>query len=93
VPGSLPDKASAVLRLVERHSIEGVVYFGDDLGDVPVFEAIRARRAESGKPGLAVAVVDSETDSNVIKAADAVVNGTAALEALLVQLAGTIQGR
>jgi len=93
VPGSLPDKASAVLRLVERNSIEAVVYFGDDLGDIPVFEFIRARRMESGRPGLAVAVVDSETDSSVIHAADAVLNSTAALEELLVQLSGTFQGR
>ena len=89
VPGSLPDKASAVLNLSRRHGLKGIVYFGDDLGDIPVFEALRRRREEEGLPGLAFAVVDAETDPSVSAAADGLIDGVDAVEALLAELAAT----
>jgi trehalose 6-phosphate phosphatase len=90
VPGSLPDKASAVLNLSRDHDLNGLVYFGDDLGDIPVFEAIRRRREEQALPGAAIAVIDDETDQSVRDAADFVLDGPGAVERLLVELARTL---
>jgi trehalose 6-phosphate phosphatase len=86
IPGSLPDKASAVLNLGLRNGLKGIVYLGDDIGDIPVFEAIRRRRAE-GLPGLALAVIDAETDPSVTAAADETIAGVALTEAFLAELA------
>ena len=86
VPGSLPDKASADLNLGLRQGLKGIVYLGDDIGDIPVFEAIRLRRAE-GLPGLGLAVIDAETDPNVTAAADDTIAGVGITEAFLAKLA------
>ena len=88
VPRALPNKWGAVERLLQERGISGVVYLGDDLGDIAVFRGILRRRAETGLPGLAVAVVDEETDSTVREAADLTLDGVDEAEALLAQLAG-----
>jgi trehalose 6-phosphate phosphatase len=87
VPGSLPDKASAILNLARRHRLNGIVYLGDDIGDIPVFEAIRRRREEEGLPGICLAVIDSETDPSVSATADEAIAGVDLSEAFLAALA------
>src|SRR5262249_54527703 len=87
VSDSLPDKASAVLNLCRRHELQGVVYLGDDIGDIAVFEAIRQRRESDGLPGLGLAVIDGETDPAVGAAADLSLAGVAVVEELLRELA------
>jgi len=60
--------------------------FGDDLGDLPAFDAL----AELGAQGVAVArvaVVDAESDDLVAARSDLVVEGPAGAVTLLEQLA------
>ncbi len=75
VPDRLPDKRSAVARLVGSRRLHGLVYMGDDLSDVVVFKEIARRQAENGLAGVGVAVVDDETDPTVRQAADFTVEG------------------
>ena len=75
------DKGTVVRRLVA--SATAACYFGDDLGDLPAFDALRARAAGGGIDAVTVAVVDAESDARVAAAADVVVSGPArALEML-----------
>jgi len=92
VPRALPDKGMAVSRLLERNSIRGAVYLGDDLSDIAVFREIARRRERDGQPGLALAVVDAETDASVVDAADLTLTGVDEAEELLALLARWSQG-
>lgn len=74
VPIRLPDKSSAVARLLREREIQGVVYLGDDLGDVPVFQQM-ARRRQQGLPSLSLAVIDPETHPAVLESADMYLDG------------------
>jgi len=92
VPKSLPNKDTAVAHLLEERRIQGVVYLGDDVSDVPVFQEIRRRRTSEGLPGLAVAVVDSETHPSVIENADIQLEGVDTVTSFLAGLAN-LDGR
>jgi trehalose 6-phosphate phosphatase len=85
VPIRLPDKSNAVARLLRERDIQGVVYLGDDLGDVPVFQQMSRRRAQ-GLPSLALAVVDSETHAAVLESADMLLRGVDEVQQLLAAL-------
>ncbi len=75
------DKGTVVRRLVA--SATAACYFGDDLGDLPAFDVLRAVAVERGIDTVTVAVVDEESDARVAAAADLVVTGPArALEVL-----------
>jgi trehalose 6-phosphate phosphatase len=75
------DKGTVVRRLVGSSS--AACYFGDDLGDLPAFDALRSLAARGGIDTVAVAVVDEESEPRVAAAADVVVSGpAAALEVL-----------
>ena len=86
VPAALPGKDDAVANLARDHQLKGIVYLGDDLSDTAVFRAIATRRT-AGQPGLAIAVVDSETRGEVRDAADATLAGVSEVEAFLAALA------
>jgi trehalose 6-phosphate phosphatase len=86
-PRSLPDKRSAFLRLMAEAGSRGVVYLGDDLSDVVVFREVAAGRAAGRWDGVAIAVVDAETDPVVREAADFEIGGVGAVERLLTALA------
>ena len=78
------DKGTVVRSLVE--GMRAVAVFGDDLGDLPAFDAL----AELGAQGVAVArvaVVDAESDDLVAARSDLVVKGPAGAVTLLEQLA------
>jgi len=78
------DKGTVVRSLVE--GMRAVAMFGDDLGDLPAFDAL----AELGAQGVAVArvaVVDAESDDLVAARSDLVVEGPAGAVTLLEQLA------
>ena len=90
VPGDLPDKLSAINRLARVHGLRGVVYLGDDVSDLPVFQEIARRRTEERLPGLAIAVVDGETDDSVRAGADVLVEGVSAVDSLLADLAASL---
>ena len=78
------DKGTVVRSLVE--GMRAVAVFGDDLGDLPAFDAV----AELGARGVAVAriaVIDAESDDLVAARSDLVVEGPAGAVALLERLA------
>jgi trehalose 6-phosphate phosphatase len=79
------DKGTVVRRLGRGHA--AVACFGDDLGDLPAFEALTTLAA-GGAAVARVAVVDGETPPEVAAAADVVVEGTEGALRLLTVLAG-----
>lgn len=83
-PPVAADKGTVVRDLAPGH--DAAACFGDDLGDLPAFEAL----AELGAAGMAVArvaVADAESPAEVADAADLVVEGPAAALDLLRELA------
>jgi trehalose 6-phosphate phosphatase len=77
------DKAGALRRLAEGH--RGVLFLGDDLGDLPAFAEVRALRA-AGRTGYGVAVLSSGV-AEVADAADLCVPAPDDVVALLGRLA------
>jgi len=67
------DKGTALTSLVGERAADPVVFCGDDLGDLPAFDAVRALRA-SGIRGCAVASASAEFPA-AAAAADLVVDG------------------
>jgi trehalose 6-phosphate phosphatase len=67
------DKGSVVRGLAA--SCSAACYLGDDLGDLPAFEALAAMGREEGMSTLSIAAVDDESDPSVAAAADVVVAG------------------
>ncbi|MET3962453.1 trehalose 6-phosphate phosphatase [Marmoricola sp. OAE513] len=67
------DKGIALRSLVAEHDVGGIVFVGDDLGDVPAFTAVRELRAQ-GMPALLVAS-GSDEESALRDLCDAVVDG------------------
>lgn len=67
------DKGLALRRLVEEYDARAVLFVGDDLGDVPAFEAVADLRS-TGMPTLLVCS-GSEEESVLRDLADVVVTG------------------
>ena len=86
-PGS--DKGGALRELVAETGARQVVYAGDDLGDLPAFEAVAALRGE-GVAGLLVCSASQEEDA-LRSRADVVVEGPAGVAAWLRDLAGRLR--
>lgn len=78
------DKGMALRRLVEEYDARAVMFVGDDLGDVPAFEAVRELRA-GGMPALLVCS-GSEEETRLGDLADVVVPGPAGVMAFLRRL-------
>jgi trehalose 6-phosphate phosphatase len=79
------DKGAALTGLVAERSAGAVLYAGDDLGDIPAFEAVAELRAD-GVPGLAVCSGSAEA-TGLAGHADLLVDGPAGILALLGGLA------
>lgn len=79
------DKGTVVRELAAE--ADGVLYAGDDLGDLPALEAVAELRA-AGMVGVGVAVASPELPDAVRAAADLVVPGQDGLRDLLVDLLG-----
>lgn len=79
------DKGSAVIALVEAEKPRTIAYVGDDLGDIPALEAVRA-------VGGYALVVDHgpETDGRLLDLADQTYAGSDAFAAWLAELADLI---
>jgi trehalose 6-phosphate phosphatase len=86
VPQGRPMKGDAVERLAGRDDLGAVMFAGDDLADVDAFVALD-RLQSRGVMTLRVAVRGDETPSELLDAADVVVDGPRALVALLIALA------
>lgn len=69
------DKGEAVRRLVAARRPAVVVYAGDDVGDRPAFEAVRALRDAGSVAGLVVFSAGDEEPSEVRELADVTVAG------------------
>jgi trehalose 6-phosphate phosphatase len=87
-PGS--DKGQTLKSLALESGASSVMYCGDDLGDVPAFRAVADLRAD-GVPGLAVCSGSAEVTA-LAELADLVVDGPAAVVALLGSLADAMTG-
>jgi trehalose 6-phosphate phosphatase len=81
------DKGTVVRSLGD--GMRAVAMFGDDLGDLPAFEALDELAAQ-GVAVARVAVVDAESAPEVAARADLVVQGAAGAMALLGQLAQAV---
>lgn len=77
-------KGDAVRIFVAEQEATGVVFGGDDLGDVEAFEAVRALRA-GGLPGLVVCSASLE-QPDLVELADVVVDGPAGMIEMLGRL-------
>ncbi len=88
LPVGAPDKGSVVRRLAAGSSV--ACCLGDDLGDVPAFDAV----AELGRGGalraFRVAVGSDELPDALLAAADLVLDGPAAATELLAELAARV---
>ena len=78
------DKGAALLRLVDEVAPSSVLFAGDDLGDLPAFEAVAALRRR-GMSAWSVAAVSAEAPA-VAEAADVRVTGPAGVVELLGRL-------
>lgn len=79
------DKAGALARLIDEHRPRGVLYLGDDLGDLPAFAEI-GRVRDRGLIAWSVGVLSSGA-AGIGDACDVVVPDPAAIAALLRTLA------
>lgn len=78
------DKGGALERLVDEHAPAGLLYLGDDLGDVPAFAAV-GRLRTGGLAAYSVGVLSSGVDE-VAAACDVQVADPAAVVELLRRL-------
>ena len=81
------DKGTVVLDLAA--DLDPVLYVGDDLGDLPAFDALD-ELAGRGVAAVRVAVASSEAPPILLSRADHVADGPAAAEELLVELVGLV---
>jgi trehalose 6-phosphate phosphatase len=86
-PGT--NKGAALTALIGERDPAAILFAGDDLGDLPAFEAIRAARAD-GRAGVTVCSGSDEVTA-LAAHADLVVDGPAGISALLVMLADAAQ--
>ena len=74
-------KGHALRTFVAEQEADGVIFGGDDLGDVEAFEAVRDLR-DDGLPGLVVCSASTE-QPDLVELADVVVDGPAGVVELL----------
>jgi trehalose-phosphatase len=89
-PEVVINKGTAIVDLVQRHSLNGVVYLGDDITDVDAFVAMRELRDSGAVTALAVAVLSAETHPLVSSMADVTVPGVDACIELLTSIAAEL---
>ena len=83
------NKGAALAALIAERDPAAILFAGDDLGDLPAFEAVRAARA-AGRRGVTVCSASDEVTA-LASHADLVVDGPAGVTALLVRLADAVQ--
>lgn len=84
------DKGIALTGLVHETAARHVVYAGDDLGDLPAFEAVEALRRDGGS-GFLVCSASAEQDALVARA-DLVLDGPDAVAQWLTATADALDG-
>jgi trehalose 6-phosphate phosphatase len=83
------DKGTALTALAAERDPAAIMFAGDDLGDIPAFEAVHALRS-TGRAGVAVCSASGEVTA-LADQADLVVDGPAGVTALLARLADAAQ--
>jgi trehalose 6-phosphate phosphatase len=83
------DKGTVIRALA--NDMRAVAVFGDDLGDLPAFDAV-TELAAAGVAAVRVAVIDAESDPLVAAQADLVVEGPSGAVALLEAMAQVVAG-
>ena len=78
-----------VRRLLSEAGAHVVAYLGDDLGDLPAFDAVDALRAEGGG-GLTVASAGADAARELADRADLVLDGPDAVVAFLRDLVAAL---
>jgi trehalose 6-phosphate phosphatase len=90
------DKGTVVRSLAAELAgrLDNVAAFGDDMGDLPAFEALSELRKPDGKPlyAVRVAAVDAESPKEVADAAELTVAGATGAVALLRALKDAAHG-
>jgi len=89
-PGVAVDKGWALEHLASRVSASAVVFVGDDLGDIPAWEA--ARRLGQRIPALAVGIASPELPSAALQTCHLVLPDRSRLGELLRTLAARAEG-
>jgi trehalose 6-phosphate phosphatase len=82
------DKGAALRSAVAETGAQQVVFAGDDLGDLPAFEAVQALRQE-GLAGLLVCSASYEEDA-LVAISDVILDGTSGVAEWLTALADAI---
>ena len=82
-------KGHSLRAFVAEQEATGVIFGGDDLGDVEAFEAVRSLRAD-GLPGLVVCSASHE-QPDLEDLADVVVDGPAGVVELLTRLSSPLR--
>jgi len=91
VPLGLPDKGTALSRLLDGAGIRGAVFVGDDLSDVAAFRALARRRDVDNKAALAIGVVDNESPASLREAADLELQGVPSVTQFLQRLVVSLE--
>jgi trehalose 6-phosphate phosphatase len=90
------DKGTVVRSLAAENAgrLDNVAAFGDDIGDLPAFEAVTELTKPDGTPlyAVRVAAVDTESPQQVAGAADLTVAGATGAVALLAALRDAAHG-
>lgn len=85
------DKGTAVAGLLAGHDLGAAAFAGDDHGDLPAFTALRRwASGASGRTAVRIAVASEESPTDLIEAADLVVDGPSALAVQLAALADAL---
>jgi trehalose 6-phosphate phosphatase len=82
------DKGGALRELLHRREARSVLFAGDDLGDLPAYDAVEAAR-EAGTPGVLVCSRSPEV-TELVERADLVVDGPEGVVDLLSRLASVL---
>lgn len=84
------DKGAALRSFVSEVGGRQVIFAGDDLGDLPAFEAVRQLRDE-GTEGLLVCSASYEEDA-LVKISDVILDGPTGVAGWLTELADALNG-
>jgi trehalose 6-phosphate phosphatase len=87
LPALKIDKGEAARRLVAKHGLRSVAFFGDDVTDLDAFRALHALRAEGHVQTLVIGVGNPESPPAVRAEADIVLEGVEEVERVLAALA------
>jgi trehalose 6-phosphate phosphatase len=91
-PAVVINKGTAIVELVRMHSLNGVVYLGDDVTDVDAFVAMRELHMSGGVSSLSVAILSAETHPSVSSMADLTIPSVDACIELLTAVAVVLEG-